>query len=330
MNKLRGVNLGGWLVLEKWMTPTVFENTTANDEFSFCLNINPKSTKKLKNFRKKFITKKDLDWIKSKNINALRVPVGYWHFGDFPPFLETASYLDWLMEESKKRDLQIVIDLHAAPGSQNGSDHSGISGNIEWHQFPGHITETLAILERISSRYGGYENLFGIELLNEPDGRIPKEVLQNFYKKGYEIVGKNSNKKVAVIFHDAFNPFGWESFITENQFSNCYLDLHLYQCFSEEDKRLDSNGHLKKAAVDWKNMIEKIQNYVPVLIGEWSRGLDPTSLTGLNEKQLYDSKKAYLKTQLEVFENAAGWFFWNYKIENEAMKNDWSYKDILS
>ena len=29
--KLRGVNLGGWLVLEKWMTPSLFEGLQATD-----------------------------------------------------------------------------------------------------------------------------------------------------------------------------------------------------------------------------------------------------------------------------------------------------------
>ena len=33
--KIRGVNLGGWLVLEKWMTPSLFEGLNATDETSF-------------------------------------------------------------------------------------------------------------------------------------------------------------------------------------------------------------------------------------------------------------------------------------------------------
>ena len=33
---LRGVNLGGWLVLEKWMTPSLFDGTAAADETYFC------------------------------------------------------------------------------------------------------------------------------------------------------------------------------------------------------------------------------------------------------------------------------------------------------
>ena len=31
--KLKGVNLGGWLVLEKWITPSLFDGTNAVDEF---------------------------------------------------------------------------------------------------------------------------------------------------------------------------------------------------------------------------------------------------------------------------------------------------------
>ena len=35
--KIRGVNLGGWLVLEKWMTPSVFEGLAAVDETTYCV-----------------------------------------------------------------------------------------------------------------------------------------------------------------------------------------------------------------------------------------------------------------------------------------------------
>ena len=32
MDKIKGVNLGNWLVLEKWMSPELFEGTEAEDE----------------------------------------------------------------------------------------------------------------------------------------------------------------------------------------------------------------------------------------------------------------------------------------------------------
>ena len=31
--KVKGVNLGNWLVLEKWMSPSLFDGTTAEDEY---------------------------------------------------------------------------------------------------------------------------------------------------------------------------------------------------------------------------------------------------------------------------------------------------------
>ena len=30
---IKGVNLGNWLVLEKWMSPALFAGTTAEDEY---------------------------------------------------------------------------------------------------------------------------------------------------------------------------------------------------------------------------------------------------------------------------------------------------------
>lgn len=30
---IKGVNLGNWLVLEKWMSPALFEGTEAQDEY---------------------------------------------------------------------------------------------------------------------------------------------------------------------------------------------------------------------------------------------------------------------------------------------------------
>jgi len=37
--KLRGVNLDGWLVLEKWMTPSMFDGLQATDETSYCVEL---------------------------------------------------------------------------------------------------------------------------------------------------------------------------------------------------------------------------------------------------------------------------------------------------
>jgi glucan 1,3-beta-glucosidase len=53
--KLRGVNLGGWLVLEKWMTPSVFEGLDAADETTFCVELGDRAESVLKPHWNNFI-----------------------------------------------------------------------------------------------------------------------------------------------------------------------------------------------------------------------------------------------------------------------------------
>jgi len=220
--------------------------------------------------------------------------------------------------------------LHTAPGSQNGSDNSGRIGEINWHKSEVNISQTLQVLEIIAKQYGHHEQVIGIELLNEPHWDVPLSTLRNFYKKGYEKVRANAAEHVAVLMHDGFRPKEWKHFFINNDFKNVFLDIHFYQCFGDWDIKLNMEEHLYKTKVEWKELIKEIQKYVPILAGEWSAGLDPQSLIGLNEQEQNDAKKEYITAQIEVFKYASGYFFWNYKVENEIMKSDWSFKDIKS
>ena len=39
MEKIRGVNLGNWLVLEKWISEDLFSGTDAEDETYLCVQL---------------------------------------------------------------------------------------------------------------------------------------------------------------------------------------------------------------------------------------------------------------------------------------------------
>lgn len=83
--KLRGVNLGGWLVIEKWMTPSLLEGLKATDETSFCIDLATNAERVLKNHWDTFITSEDFAWLAKTGINAVRIPIGHWIFGpDYP------------------------------------------------------------------------------------------------------------------------------------------------------------------------------------------------------------------------------------------------------
>ena len=133
--KVKGVNLGNWLVLEKWMSPSLFEGTTAEDEYYLPTQLSKEVYEaRIKIHRSEYITERDFTRIKSMGMDAVRIPVPYFIFGDREPFIGCIEELDKAFNWAEKYSLQILIDLHTAPDSQNGFDNGGISGVCKWLQ----------------------------------------------------------------------------------------------------------------------------------------------------------------------------------------------------
>lgn len=333
MGKIIGVNLGGWLVLERWITPGLFEGLDAQDELSLCEELGENKDETLAAHRKTFITYDDFKWIREHGFNTVRIPVPHWVFGDAEPYVGCREYLDFAFSAALEHDLMVIIDLHTAPGSQNGHDHSGAKGRADWHTNPDNIQQTLAVIERLSHTYAHSPSLIGIELLNEPSDKIPYEILVDFYKKGYEIVRKHSSPAVAVIVSDAYRPMDWADAF-DDTYKDLLLDIHLYQVFSREDNKMSMHRHIQKALHEWKELIDKIQVHLPVLVGEWSLGLDKHAFRGHDPLERDLALKAYAAAQLDSFKQSAGWCFWTYKTENmdgwsarEAIRHGWLKPD---
>ena len=318
--KLRGVNLGGWLLLEKWITPSLFAGLAAEDEQSFWTEAATTKYQRLQQHRQTFITKRDFEWLAQNQINSVRIPIGYWALQNDEPFVNCAEQLDQAFRWASEFNLKVVVDLHGAPGSQNGLNHSGKIGSIEWNKSA-NIERTLDIIGQLAKRYSHWQPLWGIELLNEPGWEVPLNLLREFYKKGYQKVREHCDESVAVIISDAFRPLEWNDFMNGPSYKNVVLDMHLYQCFTPEDKALDIQGHLDKTYNQWSGVISQINR--PIIIGEWSLGLDPQTFSGMDKQQKKTAIKAYASAQLEVFGRTTGWFFWTYKTENMP---GWNYK----
>lgn len=320
---LKGVNLGGWLVLERWITPSVFDGLQAWDETAFCRELGDEKFERLEKHRQNFITQKDFEWIAKKGINCVRVPVPHWLFGQLEPYVACEQYLDKAFDWANQTGLKIIIDVHTAPGSQNGYKHSGIEGKIEWHKNPKNIATSLEVLEKLARRYGSKAALAGIELLNEPSFRIPRFDLGNYYETGYKIVRENCSEEVAVIISDSFKPHDFTDELTGGKYKNTILDSHMYQCFAREDRNLTLNEHLDKTKEDWSSLIDEVQNMRPMIVGEWSLALPERAVAGLGKEDRFDAFRLYGQAQLEVFDKAAGWFYWTYKTENQ---NAWNFR----
>lgn len=64
-----------WLVLEKWMTPSLFEGLAALDETAYCVELGERAGPLLKQHWDSFITPDDFAWLAKTGINAVRIPI---------------------------------------------------------------------------------------------------------------------------------------------------------------------------------------------------------------------------------------------------------------
>ena len=169
MEKIRGVNLGNWLVLEKWMDNNLFSGTQAMDETYLCAELgHDRATERLKVHRDEFITERDFEEIAFMGFNAVRIPVPFFLFEDLGPYVHCYEYLDKAFNWSERYGLKSLVGLHTVPGGHNGTDNAGICGICIWSTRIEQVNYALWVLEKIAERYGKREALWGIGVLNEP------------------------------------------------------------------------------------------------------------------------------------------------------------------
>lgn len=347
--KINGVNLGNWLVLEKWMNPAMFEGTDAEDETYLVEKLSPEAYKaRIKLHRAEYITERDFLRIKAMGFNTVRIPVPFYIFGDRKPFIGCIEELDNAFSWAENYNLKILIDLHTAPESQNGFDNGGLCGIVKWATLPEEVEFVFTVLKRLAERYGKRKGLFGIELLNEPltpemfgymnvasiykpvdeeraKGTCPVEwdFLEDFYTKAYDLITPFMAEDKYVVLQDGFDLLHWKNFMQEPKYKNVIIDTHNYlntMEYLDIDKSLE--GH-KQFIKDWfETKFVEMTKYHKVICGEWClNNMLTTKLYNENKELLEidddEKRKIYreiAKAQLDVWDKGEGHFYWSYKL----------------
>lgn len=354
MSKIRGVNLGEWLVLEKWMDTSIFEGTESRDEDNLCRVLSEEEKiARFKKHRDSFIVESDIEYIKKCGLDSVRLPIPHFLFGDdkhfTDPYVACIEYVDKCFDWAEKYELSVLLDFHTAPDCQNGYDNGGICAVSKWHTKPENIDRMLDLLAMVAKRYGKRKNLFGIELLNEMaseevwernkrhyqvhdkerakgSSAVPIEIVFDFYNRGYKILREILPEDKMIVFHDAFRFDLMKNFFKESNFKNVILDTHLYLEMEGVKDNTSIENHLRRILFDWKEKIIEMQKTVPVMIGEWSipHNIKPE----LSDEQKYFSYKLMTDAMLLTFENAYAFYFWSYKVKCTD-KLGWDFRDCI-
>lgn len=305
-----GVNLGGWFVVEKWLTPNLFRQTGTDDLYGFVQT--PGAREKIRQHNREFIREQDFDWLAKHGVTHIRLPVGYWVLEADAPYVAAKGRLDWVFMMAKKYKLQILLDLHAAPGSQNGNDHSGRIGAAKWYDDKSYQRHTIRVLTDLARRYGKKTELWGIELLNEPRKHSSHRTLRQFYRDAYDALDPLLHPSVYIVFSDAFSPRKLSGALRGRR--RAVLDVHWYH--------FTSPVWLPMSVYFWVvrrhgTLLRKLGRTQPVIIGEWSAALMEAKLRhSLTPGQRETLFQKHIELQLASYQQALGSFYWTYRADN--------------
>lgn len=315
MKKLLGVNLGGWLVLEKWMTPKLFEGTEAEDEYTFMMTSG--AEEKLRQHHDEFITEEDFQWMSQNGVNSVRIPVGYWILEGDLPYVSSVEKLDWAFSMAEKYQIEVIISLHGAPGSQNGHDHSGRIGKALWYQEKANRAKTIQTLVELAHRYRENSRFWGLELLNEPKTKIFQFKLRRFYKEAYQALSDVLKPTTHVIFHDTFTPRMMSGAIKAKEIP-VVMDIHWYHFITSLKGRLPQKWYLWILSRRHK-LIARLSHRQPVIVGEWNGILAGEYLSQFPVEEHNIIVKDHIERQLAAYSGALGHFYWNYKTQERGV-----------
>ena len=344
------------------MLPEMFAGTGAEDEVWLNRKVSSDELKeRMKKHRDTFITEKDFAFIKEQGIGLVRIPVPYFIFGDREPFHGCIEYLDNAFGWAEKYGLQILIDLHTVPGSQNGYDNGGITGVCKWCKNPQEVEFALTVLERLAERYKDRNGLYGIEVLNEPisflvyatapstgkavdkeeakgSGYVPMPFLENFYRDAYKRLRKILPENKTIVFHDGFRLRHWGRFFRKENMKNVVLDTHIYILAMESFVPIHKPWVYQIYIKSQQRLIQRIQKDVPVVVGEWcicNKYAEKTDSGMSAEAAAKRRRERYLEIaalQLQAWSEAKGWIYWSYQFKpnrteplDERWKESWDF-----
>lgn len=286
----RGVNVGGWLNVEPFITPSFFEEFNSRDgvidEWTLTETLGlVKSAQTLERHYSSFVNADTFAEIRAAGFDHVRFPYGYWAVATYEgdPYVPRLAwrYLLRAIEWCRQNGLRVKLDMHGAPGSQNGWNHSGKQGYIGWlNGTDGDLNaqRTLEIHEQLSTffaqrRYKNIVTMYG--LVNEPRMvELDTDKVLAWTRDAIEVVRSNGVEAI-LVFGDGFMGLDkWQGELQDVD-DRLVLDVHQYVIFNVDQLALEHYDKINFACKGWTAQTLRSQDpdtgFGPTMCGEWSQ-----------------------------------------------------------
>ncbi len=315
--QLRGVNLGGWFIMEKWMCP--LDSGSLPDTYSVIRMLDARfgiaqEQALIKTYQQNWIATTDLDNIKNAGFNVVRVPV-WW--GQFYPInnisnsgfrLDAFTMLDWLVSNASARGLYVIIDMHGVVGGQSTSDATGQANqNLYWSNG-NNQGNTAFLWWQIANHYKGNPTIAGYDLINEPTGAPNTNAVWSAYSSLYNGV-RSADPTHMIFMEGTFGSWNWNMLPNPASYgwTNVVYEMHEYQYNS-------SAAQVQQGSTNQVNDFNSHSSWnVPGYIGEFND-------FGYGAGTWAFSQRAYNNAGLS-------WTMWSYKATHGLIPDSWGWYD---
>ena len=324
--QIQGINYGNLLIQEGWMSvnslgPKLNEDGSYvkinsegvieeyeevyQEELDLALKNNPNLNQEKINelwsiYYKSYCQEIDFQNIKEIGLNTIRLPMYYRNFlegeDDKLVLKENAfEFIDYFLENAKKYDLKVILDMHGVVGGQSGNEHSGTRRTEFWTNEV-YQKEMCDLWKNIASYYLNERKdlastILAYDLINEPalDKKVTTKREWDVMDKMYKSIREVDEDHIIAIegcwyFDSLPDPkkYNWE---------NVMYEFHLYNW---DNEKVSNDVYHTLHFFKWMTT-----NYdVPIYIGEFN---------------FFDKKDEWIKWLNEYDERGLNWSIWSYK-----------------
>ena len=324
--QIQGINYGNLLIQEGWMSvnslgPKLNEDGSYakinsegvieeyeevyQEELDLALKNNPNLNQEKINelwsiYYKSYCQEIDFQNIKEIGLNTIRLPMYYRNFleGEDDKFVlkENAfEFIDYFLENAKKYDLKVILDMHGVVGGQSGNEHSGTRRTEFWTNEV-YQKEMCDLWKNIASYYLNERKdlastILAYDLINEPalekksTTKREWDVMDKMYKAIREVDEDHIIAIEGCWYFDSLpdpKKYNWE---------NVMYEFHLYNW---DNAKVSNDMYHTLHFFKWMTT-----NYdVPIYIGEFN---------------FFDKKDEWVKWLNEYDERGLNWSIWSYK-----------------
>ncbi len=304
--RLKGVNIGGWLNMENFITGYAANETMMRAAMRKVLGDDHYELF-FERLLSAFYADADAAFLAGLGLNCVRIPVNYRHLeSDARPFeiIEDGfRHLDRAIAAGGEHGIYTLIDLHALPGSQNQHWHSDNPTHRALFWEHRHFQDrVVGIWEAIADRYKGNPWVAGYNLMNEPADES-RAVVGPFYERLSTAIREIDPEHI--LFFDG-NTYSTEFGFFGEPLENAVYTLHDY--VPAGLGRADEYPGPESAEAKFLERSEYARRTgTPIYVGEFA-----PIYTG--DEAVDAERRRILGDQLQIYKRyGAGFATWMYK-----------------